>query len=136
MRLHLLAIEKGPDLEKAAQDLVQALGRDKDAALDAKVVQVVAKNLAVVVALMGPGAVQDRVDLGWVGRLLDQASVDQASVDQASVVPARVLTVSVLRISGPERAGPDILRRHRNRWLRKPWSSTVIPTVNWIAKSS
>jgi hypothetical protein len=155
MRRHLLVIGKGPDPGKAGQGLVQALGRDKDAALDAKEVQVVAKHRAVVVALRGLGAVQDRVDLVWVGRLVAPALVAPALVAPALVAPgsvaqARVLTVSVLTVSVPQWAapvilqdrhlapttGPDILRRHRNRWLRKPWSSTVIPTVNWIAKSS
>jgi hypothetical protein len=154
MRRHLLVIGKGPDPGKAGQGLVQALGRDKDAALDAKEVQVVAKHRAVVVALRGLGAVQDRVDLVWVGRLVAPALVAPALVAPGSVAPgsvaqARVLTVSVLRVSGPQWAvqvilldhhlaqttGQVILPKHRNKWLRKPWSSIVIPTANWIAKS-
>jgi hypothetical protein len=149
MRRHLLVIGKGPDPGKAGQGLVQALGRDKDAALDAKEVQVVAKHRAVVVALRGLGAVQDRVDLVWVGRLVAPALVAPALVAPALVAQARVLTVSVLRVSGPQWAvqvilldhhlaqttGQVILPKHRNKWLRKPWSSIVIPTANWIAKS-
>ncbi len=146
-----------PDLEKATQGLARALAADLGAVLALQGVLVAAMNLAVVVAQTGLDAARDHAVLALAAPdLVDLVSVVLASAAPVVVAPVLVLTVSALQGLVPPWVDQVILRdhpldlatdldpatgldthqKHPNRWSTKPWSSTVIPTANWIAKNS